>query len=62
MRTFLACALAVAIVAGGAYAVLRSVQNQPTEAYTTGGSSRLDWREHEMFDRRPTEVPRLIAE
>lgn len=40
MRIFVACLLAVAIVAGGAYAVLRSVQ-QPRSAdgYTTGSRS-----------------------
>jgi hypothetical protein len=42
MRAFVACLLAVAIVAGGAYAVLRSVQEpRPADTYSyTTGSSR----------------------
>jgi hypothetical protein len=42
MRVFVACALAVAIVAGGAYAVLKSVQApRAADTYSsTTGSSR----------------------
>lgn len=47
MRAYLAVALAAAVVAGGVYAVSRSVGNTSVagtyEAYTTGASSRIDW-------------------
>jgi len=47
MRVFLALAIAVAVVAGGSYSVLRSVEHPSAEgtytAQTTGASSRIDW-------------------
>lgn len=47
MRVFLALALAVAVFAGGAYSVARSVKHPVAEgtytAYTTGAASRIDW-------------------
>lgn len=61
MRLFMASVLAVAIVAGGAYAVLKSVQQSTADAYTTG-SSRLDWQERSNLYGREIEAPSLIAE
>jgi hypothetical protein len=46
MRIFLALAIAVTVIAGGAYSVVRSL-NHPVaegtyEAYTSGAASRID--------------------
>lgn len=47
MRVFLALAIAVAVLAGGAYSVARSVKHPAAEgtytAHTTGAASRIDW-------------------
>ncbi len=46
MRVFLALALFAAVLAGGAYSVVRSVQHPTTDTYTahtTGSASRIDW-------------------
>jgi hypothetical protein len=61
MRIFLASVLAVAIIAGGAYAVLKSVQQSTADVYTTG-SSRLDWQERSNLYGREVELPSLVAE
>ena len=47
LKVLLASFLALAVFAGGAYSVVRSVK-APTvagtyQAYTTGASSRIDW-------------------
>jgi hypothetical protein len=44
MRIFALSVLAAAILAGGAYVGLSSVQESTADAYTTG-SARLDWQE-----------------
>ena len=61
MRIFVAAVLFAAILAGGAYTVLTSVQKSSTDAYTTG-SSRLDWQEQSDFQGREIGQPSLIAE
>lgn len=47
MRVLLALVLATAVFAGGAYAVVRSVEHPAAEgtytASTTGAASRIDW-------------------
>jgi hypothetical protein len=47
MKVFVASFLALALFAGGAYSVARSVKNPAAEgtytAHTTGAASRIDW-------------------
>jgi len=46
-KVLLATVLALAVVAGGAYSVARSVKNPAVagtyQAYTTGAAARIDW-------------------
>jgi hypothetical protein len=48
MRVFALSVLAAAIIAGGAYVGLNSLQESTADAYTTG-SARLDWQEQSNF-------------
>lgn len=56
MRVFILSLAAAAIIAGGAYVGLSSVQESSGRAYTTG-AARLDWQERSNIYGRETPPP-----